>query len=383
MLADNEFVMDKRIHREAKALSDAGYRLTLYAVQRNDLPERETLNGIDVHRAYTMDIFDVKAVGYHKRVAEQIARAAPHVVHCHDWVTLRIGAMVKKMLPNVVLIYDSHELLCGWPIHYSSRRLSILFKTWLVRRYEIARERRDARHVDHLITVSGSIADYLHRYLKLKNTPTVVRNFAELEPVTQREDFVRRAFGIPTATRVAVVFALLIYRKKRNLEAVIDQLGNMADTALVIFCKEGGHKPYFVERVRQAGLRNVFFHDAIASDKIVNYLASCDVGVVTTWNKKDLSYWLGLENKLFHYVMSGLPVLASAQPEHKRIVEGFDIGVCVNGDEANGYKTGLQALLSNYETYKRNVAAARQQLCWEKEKQSLLDLYTRVAAAMR
>ena len=375
MLADNTFTADKRIYREAKTLIDAGYDLTLYAVKGNGLHENDVVDGIPVKRIFSDSDFDIKTSRRPRALASFLASTKPHVVHCHDWEMLHIGRMVKELLPDVKLIYDSHELFHSWPIHYSSRRFGIVVKSWLVRKVKVAREKKDAQFADRVITVSQSMANHLENYFGLQHKITLVRNFAEFEPITERRDFVRDDLGIPKTDKVVVLFAHYIYRKQRNIETVIDQLSNKPGIALVIFCADGGHKRYFVQMAAARGLKNVYFHDAISPSVIVNYLASCDIGLIPTWNKKHLSYWLGLENKLFHYVMSELPVLASAQPEHKRVVEAYRLGVCVNGDEPNVYVEGLNQVLTRYDEFKRNAAAAKHELCWEKEKTALLNLY--------
>ncbi|MCY7360469.1 MAG: glycosyltransferase family 4 protein, partial [Ignavibacteria bacterium] len=187
MLVDNEFVMDKRVYREAKTLSDNDFNLILYAVKRNDLPENEMIDGIKLKRIFNKEIFDAKNKKYHLQAAVSIAQTKPDIIHCHDWTMLHIGKLVKDILPDVILIYDSHELFSSYPIHYSSNKISILIKTWLVRKYEIWLERNDAKHIDYLITVSQSIANYLEKIFRLKNKPMLVRNFAEMEFITERK----------------------------------------------------------------------------------------------------------------------------------------------------------------------------------------------------
>ncbi len=158
MLLDNEFILDKRVYREAKALTEAGFNLTLYALARHDLKENETIDGITVKRIFSPALTDIKQRGYMQTMAEKIAATKPDIVHCHDWRMLHIGTLVKKLMPNIKLIYDSHELFHSWPIHYTSLRPDTVLKSWLVRRFEVRREKNDARFIDRLITVSRSIA---------------------------------------------------------------------------------------------------------------------------------------------------------------------------------------------------------------------------------
>ncbi len=133
MLCDNEFVMDSRIYREATTLVKAGYQLTLFAVKRNDLPESEIIDGIQVKRIFDQRLFHfINSNSYLKEVAEHIKNYTPHILHCHDWIMLHLGVIIKKQLPKTILIYDSHELFHSWPRHYSSLSLDIVVKNWIV-----------------------------------------------------------------------------------------------------------------------------------------------------------------------------------------------------------------------------------------------------------
>jgi glycosyltransferase involved in cell wall biosynthesis len=112
-------------------------------------------------------------------------------------------------------------------------------------------------------------------------------------------------------------------------------------------------------------------------------LAGCDVGLVPTWNKRDLSYWYALDNKLFDYIAAGIPVLATSQPEYQRLVEGHGVGVCVDADQPGAYSRGLSALLAEYPRWRERVRAARSELTWEREQQRLLQLYQELSGTMR
>ncbi len=380
MLCDNEFTNDQRIYREAFSIAEAGYDLTLFAVYKQSLPKEETINGIKVKRLFDKKIHDFKtSISYLKELAALIASYKPHILHCHDWQMLHLGVLIKKKLPEVVLIYDSHELFHEWPLHYSSWSPIVMIKSQLVRKFEIIREWYDKKYIDHIITVNQSLADDLQKYLKAKSPVTVVRNFVLYEEITERNDYVRKKFNIPKDHKVVVLFSFLIYKKNRNIEQAISDLGNQKNIALVIFCKDGGHKEYFKQLVAESNLTNIFFHDIIDSSKIVNTLASCDVGIIPTWNKKYLSYWLGLENKLFHYVMSELPILSAAQPEHKNIISLYKIGACINGDRKGAFLDGFNLILNNYSYYKENIIKSKHKLSWDTEKYHLISLYHKIS----
>ena len=106
------------------------------------------------------------------------------------------------------------------------------------------------------------------------------------------------------------------------------------------------------------------------------YLCDCDAGLVPTWNKKDLSYWYSLDNKLFSYLMAEIPLLATAQPEYKMIVEKYSVGVCVNPDEPNAYINGFREILIKADELQRNIRVAKSELNWEVESKKLLEMYS-------
>jgi len=55
MLLSNAFRPDPRVAREAQALLDTGYRVTLICWDRQaELPEHETQNGLDIIRVHNV-----------------------------------------------------------------------------------------------------------------------------------------------------------------------------------------------------------------------------------------------------------------------------------------------------------------------------------------
>ncbi|HAP00606.1 MAG TPA: hypothetical protein DCQ93_01660 [Bacteroidetes bacterium] len=379
MLLDNPFTMDSRVYREAKTLVKNGYHLTVYAVRRNDLPDYELRDGIPIARIFDQDIFDLKNFASRTEVAEKISLKSFDILHCHDQLMLYIGSKVKKLRPETLLVYDSHELFHSWPINYSSRANPwVKLKSDVVRKVEVSREKNSARKIDHLITVSKSIGDDLKKYFHLNNEPKIIRNFAEYEEAKELKQNLRDELGIPDSTKLILNFSLYIYWKSRNIEAAIEQIANKPNVAMVFICGEGGNKNEIMEWVKNAGYSNIYFHNAVQPHEIVGTLKSADYGLLSTWNKKYMSYWLGLENKLFHYVMAELPILASAQPEHKEIIEKYKIGVCVDADKPGAYYDGFLELEKRKEEFKNNVREAKKILNWEQEQKKLIELYNQL-----
>ena len=89
-----------------------------------------------------------------------------------------------------------------------------------------------------------------------------------------------------------------------------------------------------------------------------------------------MSYRYCLPNKLFEYIMCGLPVIVSDLPEMSQIVDKFRIGVVAKGLSPVDLKEAFAKELElDGDVSARGVEAARQNFCWEKEEVKLGTFY--------
>lgn len=374
MLLDNPFERDYRVFLEATTLARY-YDVTMFAVRDPRLPDYEIIQGVKVRRVFDNDIHRLPKRGHLHKHARFIARKGFGIIHAHDHLMLDVGHRIKKLQPDCKLVYDSHELFHSWPMNLNDPSLAIRFKSIVTRRAQIILEKQHAKSIDRLVTVNTSLADNLKPYFNLSTNPVVLRNTPPLLPLQKGQHLLRRAFGLSEHTAILVFIGMHVYPKTLNLETVMDQVGNKPNLVFILICKADHNRRAIENYAKAKGYHNVLFHDVLKMDEIQDYLCDCDAGLVPTWNKKDLSYWLALDNKLFNYSMAAIPILATAQPEYKNIVEGFNIGVCVNPDEPDAYWRGLEFILNNREHFDCNAMKARQELNWEHESAKLLDLY--------
>ena len=380
ILLDNNFTNDRRVNREAKTLVDSGYSVDLVCIKDKNLPEKELIDGINVLRWLNEDIFDIKKRNCFDNYAKYINDNLEFdIIHANDHTMLHLGSKLKKINSNYILIYDSHELFHCWPLNISNfNSLTILIKSFLVRKYQIIREKRNRKYIDYIITVNQSLAADLSNYLFAKKEITVVRNIPEKTNSIQKTNILREKFNISGITKILVFIGANIYKKTLNIEHAIDEFGNKENTAFVIICKDNLNSKPVKEYVKEHHFDNIFFHDIIHPSEISQYLSSADVGLVPTWNKKDLSYWYALDNKLFEYINANIPVLATQQPEYVNIVKKYQCGICVNPDHKNAYIDGFKEILEKYEYFRNNTVSASQDLIWENEEQKLIDLYKKI-----
>jgi len=377
ILLDNPFTNDRRVHREARTLSDKGFDITLLATQEKGLLNSEVVESIKVHRIFKNDIFDIKKSSCFKNYAKSIVSEFDfEKIHANDQTMLHLAIRIKKIKPETIIVYDSHELFRAWPLNTSVKGvkyLKSLFVRWWLKR----REARNIKEIDGLVTVNESIRLDLIKHFKL-NIPTIsVRNIPEVQNSCGRSGILRKKFGLAAESKILVYIGAHIYPRSINIEQVISEFANKANVFMVFICKFNWGKDEIEAYSKSIGVKNLFFHDLIPPEDINLYLADADAGIVSSWNKKDLSYWYGLDNKLFEYMMAEIPIVATRQPEYIKIVEEFNIGICIN-PEIESYFSAFEAVCRNQNMYRQNIIKAKKSINWENESEKLVEFYSQI-----
>ena len=111
-------------------------------------------------------------------------------------------------------------------------------------------------------------------------------------------------------------------------------------------------------------------------------MSSADVGLSLIQNA-NLSYYLGVPNKLFEYMMAGLPTVASDFPEIGRVVRDVIFGELVDPENPQQIADAVLRILDNPEVcekYRQNALSGRHKYCWEEQVGELLAAYRHLAS---
>ena len=193
----------------------------------------------------------------------------------------------------------------------------------------------------------------------------------------QRNDVLRDEFNIPTDHRIIIYPGL--FAEGRGLEQLI-QATPYLDRAVVVLMGRDQLNGKLHALVRQHHLEDrVFIRQPVPPHDVPRYVASADIGVMPT-QSIDLSYHYGAGNKLFHYMMAGIPSAVSDQPEKRRIVETYGVGAVFDQTDPQDIAQIINALLNNSEEYQRisqrAKQVARERFNWRVESQKLTERYT-------
>jgi glycosyltransferase involved in cell wall biosynthesis len=230
-----------------------------------------------------------------------------------------------------------------------------------------------------VITVSDGIALRLRERYRLVGAPTVVRNVSDLEPTGAGG--LRARIGIDEHT--PLVLHQGAPAPARGCEVLIAAIERLPGVHLVFLGDpEPGYATVLRELVRERGIQDrVTLLPNVPLERLLSHTAEADVGVTLLQDTCE-NHRLALPNKLFEYIAAGIPVIASALPETRRLVESYAIGWCVPPADSFALAKALRTALRAREDVgsRKRMEQAQRELCWSREHKRLLELYALLAA---
>jgi glycosyltransferase involved in cell wall biosynthesis len=284
-------------------------------------------------------------------------------VNCHSLSTLPLGWLLKR-ISGAKLIYDPHELETET---LGMRGMRRVLAKWT--------EAIFIRSADAVVVVGPKIAEwYASRYAGI--APATIRNLPKTPYQPQRSNLFRERLGIPNHELVFFYQGLL--EESRGVDLTLAAFARVPKNRHVAFLGSGRKE----SAIRACALKhpNIHFLPAVRPEEVRNYTRSGDVGLCLI-EPDCLSYYYSLPNKLFEYVVSGVPVIATKLPELSAIAETAGCGWTVDNDPE-----ALAELVSNISD--RDIAERRRRCVewalgntWEKECETLKLIYGRLGFA--
>jgi glycosyltransferase involved in cell wall biosynthesis len=374
MLLHKSVQHDSRVRREAGALARAGHRVTVLELAA--VGAGEWLDGFARHSVQPPGWMRRRLPFHLYRIAFLIAfvrglrQLRPDVVHAHDAAMLLPGIIGARTI-GAPLVYDSHELATSVP--YRERVWA-----WFV----AGIERLVVPRCAAVITVSDGIAERLRRRYRLPSTPTVVRNVTALR--AHGPGGLRMRLGIDT--RTPLVLHQGAPAPDRGCEQLLAAVQRLPGTHLAFLGDpEPGYATALRRATRERGLQDrVTLLPSVPLEELLAHTAEADVGVTLLQDTCE-NHRLALPNKLFEYIAAGIPVVASALPETRGLIERHGVGWCVAPGDPSALAGALDLALRRRDDpdLRKRLTRAAEELSWEREQQRLLGLYERLAAPLK
>lgn len=303
----------------------------------------------------------VKYLEFAYRVLALARSCNANIVNVHSVALLPIGVLIKFLIGSK-LVYDAHEL--ETEVHGRAGIRKAMSK--LVERICIG-------FADLTIVVSPGIQAWYVEHYGLKAIVTIL-NTPNWAPV-KRTELLRQRLGIPATQKI------LLYQgglsNGRGVGKLLEAAPALRAAGYAMVFMGYGELQTKIEAAAARGNTGVYFHPAVPPGELIPYTASADVGV-SSIEDSCLSYHLCLPNKLFEYIMAGLPVVVSKLPEMDHVVTTNGIGVSLDNWDA----TSLLAALGQIDMMRGadldgRLAHAAQNYCWERQESILVEAYTR------
>lgn len=271
-----------------------------------------------------------------------------------------MGVMAKwRNSKDQKIIYDSHE----YQIEQSGK------PKWMKPFMKVL-EGFCIKRVNHVITVSDSIANEYVRIYKI-NKPWLVLNCPNYVETPQRDIF-RQKYNLSQDTMVFLYQGG--FSPNRGIEQILEAFQSLKDPKKIIVFMGYG---VLAEDIQKAASKsnNIFYHDAVEHDVLLEYTASADI-VILTYQNTCLNHYYCSPNKFFEYTMAGLPIIVSNLYELSRLVKNYGNGFIIKENTAESLQdTVLNLTPDDIKSSKENIGAMKQEFCWEQQENTLLKIY--------
>ena len=356
ILVTNDVEADQRVSKMAGSISHLGYAIVIVGIIRPHSNKRfSSPHSIVRFRLPILRgplfylLFNLNAFFY------LLFHRSDVVIAC-DTDTL-LAARLAKFFRRFRLVFDAHELFLDLPEIVGPNRRFTRAVWQLV-------ERSCMPSVDVAFTVSDGVGrEYANRYGKQF---TVVRNVP----------LCTSAVNTSISDKDIVIYQGAI-NVGRGLELLIDAMHFSPDVELWIAGTGNLDAAIAMQAQPLMELGRIKLLGRVAPENLREITAKASIGV-SLEEDMGLSYRYCLPNKLFDYILAGIPVLVSDLPEMRKLVESYRIGVVLKERTPKALANAIKVMLVSDDMKKQwqqNLKVAATELCWEKEQEKLFSVW--------
>lgn len=352
---------DVRIYyKQCRSLVNHGHDVTL--IVADDLGDecKDGVNVIDVGRLSGR--FN-RMVNTTRRVFYKAVALDADLYHLHEPELIPIGLKLKRLGKKVV--FDSHEdvpkQMLGKPYlgPVSKRVLSGGFSVF---------ERYACRRLDGIVTATPTIRE---KFLGINRCTLDVNNFPLLGELDAAVPWAEKREEICYVGGIAAI---------RGIREVVRACGLLETNARLNLAGVFSEHAMEAEVKAYSGWDRVNDHGLVDRAGVRNLLGRSLAGLVTFHplpNHVDAQ-----PNKMFEYMSSGIPVIASNFPLWREVIWGNDCGICVDPLDPKAIAGAIDRLVKNPELARRmgenGREAVRKKYNWSIEEEKLMVFYANI-----
>jgi glycosyltransferase involved in cell wall biosynthesis len=378
---------DVRAMRAASALVEAGFEVTIVDVESDPSHLSEEDHGgvhmkhllmPDWHTSKRFELwFFINALRTFILSILRLVQSQADVYHANDLTALP-ATYIAARLRRKPLIFEIYDL--QFPVPETSigfwRRSSRLLTCFHALVLPLCAG---------VIATSPLHAQEIRKHFHVPDV-TLIRNVPRYQTVV-KSDRLRQRLGLSPEVRIALYQGSL--QPDRGLDKLVLAAAHLEQN-IVIVMKGAGKGPTQAELealIASTGVADrVRIMPPVPFSEYLEWTASADIGLIVHSPNYSLNVRTLLPNKLFEYLMAGVPVLSSPLEAVAEILSTYDVGqvIAPTAMTPAGIGAAINTMLANPVSLARmrqnGLEAAKSKFCWEKERQNLIGLYQEVCS---
>jgi glycosyltransferase involved in cell wall biosynthesis len=292
-------------------------------------------------------------------------RMKPAIVNSHTLTILPLCVMMK-FFTGAKLIYDPHEL--ETETHESKG----------VRR-KVARvlERIFIGWANHVIVVSDSIKVWYVRAYGIKNID-VVKNIPSIKQDEVAAKNIKSQLAIPENEILFIYQGYLSV--SRGVREIIGAFAASQKDKHVVFMGFGPLE----QEIREVSGResNIHYLPAAKPSEVLGFTKGADIGIHIIPNTC-LNHYYCLPNKVFEYLMAGVPFVVSNFPDIRTEFESADVAWFVEPGGQSLQDLVRSITTSEFSRKKQNCLSSKNRWSWETQDMIYTRIYKRLSGQRR
>lgn len=373
---------DSRVIKSSQVAASLGFRSTLVGISARINPTIPEVPGVEVRvldnpptdpgPGFPMipqypTRFDrtIKNLSTGTRdIARQIR---PEIVHSHDVLGLIAGGIVVDTLrqtgSNVMWVHDVHEDAAGLEFLYSETQVLIDAENYFLPR------------VDAVTTVSDALASRLReRYGGTVDADVVLSSPSRSAVRTEsRTDPIRELLGISEQAFLLVYIGNV--KPARGVDQAIKAIAGMPDIHLAVVSDSLAGVADLNDLARIIGVsERVHLLPYVDHLEVTSFLEGADAGFHGLLPGPNAE--VAMPNKLWEYLMSGLPVVFPDLGAMGEFIASNGLGETYESGNTAALVEALARLRADVENYRTAVGAFDfTDYCWEAQRDHIARIY--------
>jgi glycosyltransferase involved in cell wall biosynthesis len=364
------------------ALKEAGFVVSVVDIEDERSQTNENIDGVSFKHVKTSSKFLntrfrrwalIKALLLFVRSTLLLLRTPADIYHVHDCTALP-ACYIAARLRRKPLIFHAHELPIS-ELDVPKRRWLRLLLTPLL------------AHMLSRCTAGIAASPYYEQVLRERYGLSKVALLLNVSPYqhVEKSDRLRQCLGLDPSVRVALYQGNI--QPDRRLDILIRSAAFLEENNVVVMMGSG-IEPTISEikaLIASEGLADrVKILPPVPYEELLDWTASADIGLTLIPPDGTLNMRTCLPNKLFEYLMAGLPVLTSPMEAVAPLVTSYDVGQVAPSLEAEDLGAAINAILKDAASLSRMhrnaLNATYSEFNWENESLKLIQLYQDILA---